>query len=75
VFAFTLDLDNWLSLGVLDGEWPMLLAQNNLRLGGVTPDQALNVEDGVPGINVEGLFRRLTNSSMSEISSGTARNE
>jgi hypothetical protein len=75
VYAFTLDLDDWLSLDVFDSEGPMLLTPKNLRLREVTTDEPFNVEDSVPGINVENLFRGFTNSSMSEISSGVARDE
>jgi hypothetical protein len=75
VFAFTLDLDDWLSFAVFDSEGPLLLTPTNRRLGGVTPNKPFNVEDGVPGVNVEGLFRRFTNSFMSKTPSGAARDE
>jgi hypothetical protein len=75
VFAFTLDLDDWLSLDVFDSEGPMLLAPYNLPLSGVMPNEPFNVEDIVPGMNVEDLFRTFTNSFMSETPSGATTDE
>jgi hypothetical protein len=73
--AFTLDLDDRLSLAIFNSERPMLLTPTNLWFGQVPPDKPFNVEDGITGIDVKRLFRRFSNSFMSETPSRAARDE